>query len=361
MPDNILFAAGILNKTFFGNALSDYLAALGIFTFGIVAVKIINRLVLKRIASLVRQTETGLDDFLLETVRKKMMPFFYFAAFYLGVSRLALNHFWTTAVNFLGLGLLTLIVASSVSSLMAYAMNSYVEKKGHGESQAHAAKVVLKLAQVAVWGLAVLLFLDNFIEIDALIAGLGIGGIAVGFAAQAILQDIFSYFSIFFDRPFETGDFIVIGEYMGTVEHIGLKTTRLRSINGEQLIFSNGDLTSSRLRNYKRMTARRVLFTTGVTYETGLDKLKEIPGLIKAIIEEIKDVTFDRSHFASYGNFSLNFETVYYINDRDYNKYMDIQQEINFKLKEEFEKRGIDFAYPTQTIYVSQISQPRSD
>jgi small-conductance mechanosensitive channel len=309
---------------------------------------------LKRIASLVKYTETKLDDFFLTTIRGKIMPLFYYGAFYLGIMHLTLNASLAKAVNFLGLGLLTIMGASSVSSLLVYALSLYLEKKDKDLSQDYAPKVILKLVQAAVWGLAIVLLLDNFIEIDALIAGLGIGGIAIGFAAQAILQDVFSYFSIFFDRPFEIGDFIIIGEYMGTVEHIGLKTTRLRSINGEQLILSNGDLTSSRLRNYKRMAVRRVLFTIGVKYETSLEKLKEIPVLIKNIIEKMDDVSFERVHFASYGNFSLNYEIVYYINDRDYNKYMDIQQEINFKLKEEFDKRGIEFAYPTQTVYINQ-------
>jgi len=157
----------------------------------------------------------------------------------------------------------------------------------------------------------------------------------------------------FLDRPFEIGDYIVIGDYRGTVAHIGLKTTRLNSLGGEQLIFSNQDLTSSRVSNYKRMERRRAVFQFGVIYQTTLAQLKKIPGIVEEIITQIPEATFDRAHFASYGDFSLNFEVAYYVYNRDYKKYMDIQQEINFQLKEIFEKQKIEFAYPTQTVFLS--------
>lgn len=173
-------------------------------------------------------------------------------------------------------------------------------------------------------------------------------------AAQTLLKDFFSYFSIVFDRPFKRGDFIIIGDYMGTVEYIGIKTTRLRSLGGEQLIFSNTDLTDSRVRNYKFMEKRRVLFRFGVTYETSLSRLKEIPKIIEAIIKDTKDTVFDRAHFFSYGDFSLIFEVVYYVIGPDYNKYMDIQQDINLAIKAEFEKKGINFAYFTQMLNVQK-------
>jgi small-conductance mechanosensitive channel len=206
-----------------------------------------------------------------------------------------------------------------------------------------------------IWVLAVIILLDNLgYKVSTLIAGLGIGGIAVAIAAQALLKDFFSYFSIVFDRPFKIGDFIVIGDFMGTVEYIGIKTTRIRSLGGEQVIFSNTDLTDSRVRNYRLMEKRRVLFRIGVTYQTSLSQLKEIPEIIEDIIKDTKDAAFDRAHFFSYGDFSLIFEIVYFVLNSDYNKYMDIQQEINFAIKEEFERKGIEFAYPTQTLYVNK-------
>jgi small-conductance mechanosensitive channel len=186
------------------------------------------------------------------------------------------------------------------------------------------------------------------------VAGLGIGGIAVALAAQAVLGDLFSYFSILMDRPFELGDFIIIDDYMGTIEHIGIKTTRIRSLGGEQLVFSNTDLTGSRIRNYKRMEQRRIVFRIGVVYQTPVEKLKEIPGIIKGIMDAIPEARTDRAHFASYGDSSLDFEIVYYVLTGDYNKYMDIQQEINLSLAEEFERRGIEFAYPTRTLFIEK-------
>ena len=141
---------------------------------------------------------------------------------------------------------------------------------------------------------------------------------------------------------------------MGSIEDIGIKTTRIRSLGGEQLVFSNTDLTNSRVRNYKRMEKRRVVFKLGVTYQTSLQQLKEIPLIITGIIKNINDTAFDRAHFSSYGDFSLIFEVVYYVIGSDYNKYMNIQQEINLEIMEEFEKRRIEFAYPTQTIFLEK-------
>ncbi len=190
------------------------------------------------------------------------------------------------------------------------------------------------------------------VKISGLIAGLGIGGVAIAFAAQAILEDIFSYFIIFFDRPFEIGDFIIIGEFMGTIEHIGIKTSHIRSLGGEQLIFSNKDLINSRVKNYKRMKRRRILFNFGVVYQTSLDNLQKIQGIVRDIIEEQDKIDFDRCHFKSYGDYSLIFEVVYFVNDRDYNVYMNINHQILLRMKEEFGKEGISFAYPTQSIYL---------
>ena len=182
----------------------------------------------------------------------------------------------------------------------------------------------------------------------------GIGGVAIAFAAQAILADVFAFFSIIFDKPFEVDDLILTNGYMGTVEHVGIKTTRLRSLAGEQLVFSNATLTNSSLQNYKRMENRRILFKIGVTYDTSSEQLKEIPGLIKNLIENVACTTFDRVHFCEFADFSLNFEIVYYVLSSDYYVYMDILQEVNLRIKEEFDKRGIEFAFPTQTLYLQK-------
>jgi len=172
---------------------------------------------------------------------------------------------------------------------------------------------------------------------------------------QNVLGDLFASLSIVLDKPFAVGDFLIIDEHMGAVEHVGLKTTRIRSLSGEQLVFSNSDLLKSRIRNYGRMFERRVVFKFAVTYQTPRDKLKIIPQIVRESILELDKVRFDRAHFQAYGASSLDFEIVYYVLAPDYNLYMDIQQAINLRIHERFEQEGIDFAYPTQTVYVHRV------
>jgi len=204
-----------------------------------------------------------------------------------------------------------------------------------------------------IWSAVFLLILDNIgLDITALVAGLGIGGIAIALAVQNILGDLFSSLSIVLDKTFAVGDFIIVGDYMGAVENIGLKTTRIRSLSGEQIIFSNTDLLTGRIRNYGRMYERRVAIKIGVVYQTPREKLKKIPHIIQEAIEAQENTRFDRAHFLSYGNYSLDFEYVYYVLTADYNKYMDAHQAVNFYLHEAFEEQGIEFAYPTQTLFI---------
>jgi len=184
-------------------------------------------------------------------------------------------------------------------------------------------------------------------------------GIAVALAVQNILGDLFASLTIVLDKPFIVGDFIIVGDSMGTVERVGLKTTRIRSLSGEQLIMPNSDLLQSRIRNYKRMQERRVPFSIRVVYETTGDKLKRIPGILKEVIESQEMTRFDRAHFKDYGNFSLNFEIVYWVLSPEKSRSMDIQQAINLSILERFQKEGIEFAYPTQTIRLN--SKPDSD
>jgi small-conductance mechanosensitive channel len=207
------------------------------------------------------------------------------------------------------------------------------------------------VTRLVVWTIVILVILDNLgIEITALIAGLGIGGVAVALATQNILGDLFASLSIVLDKPFVVGDFLSIDEFLGSVEKVGIKTTRVRSLSGEQLIFSNNDLLNSRIRNFGRMFQRRVVFSFGVTYETPAEQLRRIPTIIRDAVEAQEKVRFDRAHFQKYGDFALIFETVYFVLSPDYNYYMDVQQNINLALFERFVEEEIDFAYPTQTI-----------
>jgi small-conductance mechanosensitive channel len=210
------------------------------------------------------------------------------------------------------------------------------------------------LTRVFVWAIVFLLVLDNLgVNITALVAGLGVGGIAVALAAQNIISDLFASLSIVLDKPFVLGDFLIIDDFYGNVEKVGLKTTRVRSLSGEQLVFSNNDLLNSRIRNYGQMVERRIVFTLGVVYQTPHEKLAEIPSIIKDVIVKQESARFDRAHFQKYGDFSLNFEIVYYVESSDYALYMDIQQAVNLEIFRRFAASGIEFAYPTQTLFVN--------
>lgn len=345
----------MIDYSFLGNTVLGYGTFVLIFLSGLVAIAIFKLIVLKRLNIWARKSATTLDDVIVNLIQNIIIPLAYFGAFYLGVNTLALNPLLKKSINIVGLVLVTAYTARLITVIVSYGFRVYLSKRGKDTTLERSLKGMLSVIRVIVWGLAIVFFLDNLgFKISTVIAGLGIGGVAVAMAAQAVLKDLFSYFAIVFDRPFEVGDFIIIGDYLGSVEYIGIKTTRIRSLGGEQLIFSNTDLTDSRVRNYKRMKKRRVVFKIGVTYQTKLDQLKEMPKIIEKVIKNVKDTTFDRAHFFSYGDFSLIYEVVYYVIGPDYNKYMDIQQEINFGLKEEFEKQGIDFAYPTQTVYVNK-------
>jgi small-conductance mechanosensitive channel len=243
--------------------------------------------------------------------------------------------------------------------IIRISLEGYVRRQEDGEEKIKQVKGITIVVNIFVWSLAFVFMFDNLgYDVTAIIAGLGIGGIAIALAAQNILGDLFNYFVIFFDRPFELGDFIVVDDKKGTVEYIGLKTTRIKSLSGEQLIFSNSDLTNSRIHNFKRLERRRVVFSVGVTYQTTREQLEKIPQIIRTAVEAQEQTTFDRSHFSGYGDFSLNFETVYFAETAEFNIHMDIQQKIYFQIFEVFAKEGIEFAYPTQTIHQYKMNPP---
>ncbi|KPJ83738.1 MAG: hypothetical protein AMS19_03270 [Gemmatimonas sp. SG8_23] len=214
-------------------------------------------------------------------------------------------------------------------------------------------------AKLVLWSLVVLLGLENLgVDVTALVAGLGIGGVAVALAAQNVLGDLFASLSIVLDKPFVLGDFVVVGDYLGSVEAIGLKTTRIRSISGEQVVFSNTDLLESRIRNYGRMYERRVVLQLGVTYQTSRSDLALIPGIVREAIERHSTdrVRFDRVHLSAYGDFAITFEAVYYVLDPDYVVHMDIKEQILLTIHAAFEERAIEYAYPTQTVFVERAN-----
>lgn len=349
-----------LSQVYLNNTVSRYLWALGTFLLSLLIISLLKNLILKRLVHWGLKKSGEQDTKLLYLVNRYLLMAMYLSAFYVSIKLLYVSSFITRIINICSFALFVYLIVVFITTFLEFGLKKYSDKYGDDSGRQLVFHWIIKSLKAIIWIVAFILFIQNLgVQIGALVTGLGIGGVAIAFAAQTILGEIFSYFTIFFDRPFEVGDFINTGEFSGSVEHIGLRTTKLRSIGGEQLIFSNKDLTNSRVKNYKRMEERRVSFSISVVYNTPNEKLKQIPPMIKEIIEEKPDTRFDRAHFAAYTEYSLRFDIVYYYLSSDYNGYMDTQQKINFAIKEYFEKNKINFAYPTQTILYneSQIEQ----
>jgi small-conductance mechanosensitive channel len=337
-----------------GNSLGSWAVALGLALAVLFGLRLVVRIAAAQLKRMAEGTATELDDLAADLVHRTNAVFIvvvavWVASYALSVSPRAGQ--MIRAMFVLGLLVQAALWASALANhfLVRYRRRVEVEDPG----VATAMGVIGFLVRVGVWGTVVLIALDTLgVDITALIAGLGVGGIAVALALQNVLGDLLASISIALDKPFVVGDFIVLGDILGTVEHVGLKTTRLRSLSGEQLVISNSDLLSSRIRNFRRMSERRVLFEVGVVYGTPSDKLRLIPGLIRSAVESRSNTRFDRSHFKAFGDSALVFESVYFMTVPDYTSYMDTQEAINLDLYERFEVEGLEFAYPTQTVYV---------
>jgi len=350
----------ILTYAIGNNSVKDYLVALAVFVLAIIALKIFKYVIINKLKKITAKTKTELDDLLIKNVDRVGWPLYLLLSLYIALKFIQIPDFIDTALYYVILVVVTYYVIRGIQDVIDYGTHKLVLKKQEEEKEADTSVIDLlsKILKGALWGVALILILSNLgYDISALIAGLGIGGIAVAFALQNVLGDIFASFSMYFDKPFKVGDFIIVGDDLGVVKRIGIKTTRLQSLWGQETVISNRELTSTRVNNYKKMEKRRIHFTFGVVYETPTKKLKKILEIIKDIFDKIELVDLDRVHFKEFGDFSLNFEVAYYVDTGDYNKYMDAQQEINFAIKEQFEKDGIEFAYPTQTVFVSKIEK----
>jgi small-conductance mechanosensitive channel len=345
-----------LDWSLYANPVRTWILALlaAALTFG--SLKLVSAVVLRSLVRLSGRTSTHMDDVLADAVRSTRGWFMLVAALFAGSLLLLLPEGLRAVVQ--QITVLTLLFQLGVWGRVA--IRSQVEHYSARKLEEDAAGVTTVralgfLATLLLGSVLVLMALANLgIDITALVAGLGIGGVAIALAVQSILGDLFASLSIVLDKPFVYGDFIVVDDLKGTVEHIGLKTTRLRSLSGEQLVFSNSDLLGSRIRNFKRMYERRVEFSVGVVYQTPTDKLERIPAILRAIVERHSDLRFDRAHLKELGASSLNFEVVYFVLRSEYNHFMDRQQEICLQIFRVFEEEGIDFAYPTQTVFLAR-------
>ncbi len=334
-----------------GNFISDYIIAIGLFILFCVVFRIFQKIILKRLEKLAGKTDTDIDDVLIEAVRSLTPPFYYFVSFYLILPFLTMSAGVLSFVKGLLLILIAYQIIKSLQIVIDYIFEKMTAKKDD-EGAKLAFSYLGKFVKIAVWIFGVLLVLSNLgVNVNSLMAGLGIGGVAFAFAFKNILGDLFASFVIFFDKPFLPGDFIMAGDIKGTIQKIGIKTTRLKAPTGEEIIVANQALTSAKLFNYKDLEERKATFSFGVTYETPAEKLKEIPKMVADIISKAGDTRFERTHFNRFDDSALNFDVLYYMTVRDYAKYLDTQQKINIKILEKFEKEGIEMAYPTRVVY----------
>lgn len=350
--ENILERWPVLGLQWAENSALRILAAIALFFALWAMLRIIIPLLLRRMAIVAQHTPIAVDDALISFLQKIPRGVLSLLSLLIAMSILQLPHTIQIIVH---AGILSIGVYIGISlsqQMIEFALLTHMSQLRSREEASLPAILRITILLV-LWGFGILLILSNLgINIVSLVTGLGIGGIAVALAVQSILSDMFSSFALYLDKPFHEGDFIIVGQHMGVVKKIGLKTTRIQALQGEEIVISNQELTSTRIQNFKRMDERRVQFRFGVTYDATPEQLRFVTMTVRDIIEGKKTARFDRAHFASFGDSSLDFEVVYYIQSREYNDYMDLQQEINLAIYEQLQAGGLLFAFPTRTVHL---------
>ncbi len=341
-----------LNQLLLGNPVERWLVALAI-ALAVGALLCVAKVVVgRRVTALAERSQTKLDDLAADLIGRTRFYFIVALALRAGSVALALGDNVSGGVRKVTAIAVLLQIAVWGGSVIDFWIRQWEAGRGTGASSSTTINAIGVMARGGMWTLIALLALRNVLDYDitAAITTLGVGGIAIALAVQNVLGDLFAALSIVLDKPFDVGDAISVDELSGTVEHIGLKTTRVRATGGEQVIFSNADLLRSRVRNHRRMTSRRAQFNVAVTYETPPEAAARIPGMIREIVEATPSAVFERAHFARYGPTALEFEVVYHIPKPDYALFMDTQQAVNLELLRRFGAEGIEFAVTGQTV-----------
>lgn len=357
---NELLSNPVWHYEFFGNTVAKYTAAAGMFLVFLSGLTLLRMFILRVLERIIERTETDIDDAFTKIVASVRPIFFIFLGIYFAAQTVELSE---QAAEILD-GILFAWIVYQVVLAIQIVIDYIVERKIQAQQEAGkpnraATHVIVLIVKIMLWALGLVLILSNFgVNVTSLVAGLGIGGIAIALAAQNILGELFSSFSIYADKPFQPGDFIVVGDKKGTVKSVGMKSTRIKALQGEEIIVPNKELTNATIQNFKKLQERRIDFTIGVTYETPNEKLRMVPKMMEEIISSFENLRFDRAHFRTFGDFALIFEIVYFVESASYREYIDAQQEINFKIREAFEKEGIEMAYPTQTLHVRAAQAP---
>lgn len=344
-----------LNINFLNNSMQNYLIALAIFTGLFFAFKLGVYILNKYLIKFSAKSENDFDDIIIKILKEIKNYVLIYLSFYFAIKFLEIGNFAEKLFDALFWIFILLQAIKSGQILINYLTHKFLAKDDEDHESEMAISAINLIAKILLWSFALLTLLSNLgVNITSLVAGLGIGGLAVAFALQNILGDLFASFTIYFDKPFKVGDFIVVKDRSGVVEKIGIKTTRIKALQGEEIVMSNADLTDAVVQNFKKLEERRHAFEIGVIYKTSQEKIEMIPDIIKNIINEIDGLRFDRSHFKTFGDSALIYETVYFAETADYNEFMNMHQKMNFEIKRIFDEQEIEMAFPTQTVYLEK-------
>ena len=350
-----------LSEVFWGNSIGTWLTALAIGLATAVLLRMLVPRIIQRARSFARSTNTYADDALVAAASATRGFFYWVAGLYAAVRYVELPQDVDAVFGqLLAAAVLVQVGLWLVAGYRSFLTHARDDKYPDDPEVATSFHLVQLIGAAVIWFLVFVFVLQAWgVNVTALITGLGIGGIAIALAVQGILSDLFASLSIIFDKPFLVGDYLTIDDFRGTVEEIGLKTTQLRSVSGEQIVFSNSDLLRSRIRNYGRMVERRGDFNFGIVYETDPEIVAKVPVWVQEIVEAEEMTRFDRCHFKTLGQWALEFEAVYYMTVPDYKVFMGVQQSVNLALMRKLAAEGVDFAYPTQLHYERRLDGPR--
>jgi small-conductance mechanosensitive channel len=338
----------ILQYRWQNNTVQQYIIAALLFFLFFALFKVLEGVVLRRVEAVAQRTKTDIDDALVQIISSLKPPFYSFLAFFLSLRYLAIVGLAYQIVRVILVAWITYQVVVAVHILVDYVIKRRVTKVNTPNAQA-VANIVHGIISIALWAFGVLFVLSNLgVNVTSLIAGLGVGGIAVALAAQNILGDLISSLAIYFDRPFVPGDVISVGDVSGTVQRVGIKTTRLRSLTGEEVIIPNRDISAARIKNFKRMSERRIEFDFGIINELSVDQLRSVPGLVRDVFGPIDDVRFGRAHVFTLDGDKVDVHVVYYVTAPAFTTYMDVNQQVLLGLKQTLEQQGMKLAYVKQ-------------
>ena len=353
-----LFIHWIQNTTFAGVPLWNLMLAVGVAVVAYFAMLITLRVLTGRAKVWVARSEGSGAQALIDVLEGTSRFLLLMVAVLLGAGMLDLPGRWENRLSQLWFVAVALQLGLWGMRAIAAGVRRYVARhSSSGMTQVSASATLMSWSlRTLLWSVVLLAILSNVgVNITAFIASLGVGGIAVALAVQNILADIFASLAIAVDKPFEVGDFVVVGGVSGTVQMIGLKSTRIRSLQGEQVVMSNTDLLKQTINNYRLLTERRIVFGFGVSLDATADQAEAIPLIVRKVIESHEALRFDRAHFKAFGAHALEYEVVYIVLDPAYGVYMDMQQSINLALMREFEALGVAFAVPARTLHIATV------